>query len=306
MYDRAHDATAHERARPASSATRWARWPSRPTPSTAPRPSGPCSTSRSPASASRAGSSGPWRSSSWPRPRPTPSWACSPADVAAAIAEAAREVADGAHDDQFPIDIYQTGSGTSTNTNMNEVIAHLADGAPRRLAQGPPQRRRQPLPELERRDPDARSSCRPRWPSRRSCCPPSNGCTPRSWRRNRSSGRWSRRAGRISRTRPRSASARSSAATPARSRRRSAGPGPPRPSCCSMPLGGHGRRDGDQRPPRVRVPDLRPAVRADRTRRPRDLEPLPRPGDPRRGDRGARRGPLDRARASGRSPATSG
>ena len=46
--------------------------------------------------------------------------------VAAAIAAAAREVADGGHDDQFPIDIYQTGSGTSTNTNMNEVIAHLA------------------------------------------------------------------------------------------------------------------------------------------------------------------------------------
>src|SRR4029078_10449741 len=43
-------------------------------------------------------------------------------DVAAAIAAAGAEVADGAHDDQFPIDIYQTGSGTSTNTNMNEVI----------------------------------------------------------------------------------------------------------------------------------------------------------------------------------------
>lgn len=48
------------------------------------------------------------------------------APVAAAIAEAATAVADGAHDDQFPIDIYQTGSGTSTNTNMNEVVAHLA------------------------------------------------------------------------------------------------------------------------------------------------------------------------------------
>ncbi len=47
-------------------------------------------------------------------------------DVAAAIATAARAVADGDHDDQFPIDIYQTGSGTSTNTNMNEVVAHLA------------------------------------------------------------------------------------------------------------------------------------------------------------------------------------
>ncbi|HEY8633270.1 MAG TPA: class II fumarate hydratase [Candidatus Limnocylindrales bacterium] len=48
------------------------------------------------------------------------------ADVAEAIATAAAEVAEGRHDDQFPIDIYQTGSGTSTNTNMNEVIAHLA------------------------------------------------------------------------------------------------------------------------------------------------------------------------------------
>ncbi len=47
-------------------------------------------------------------------------------DLAEAIAAAAREVADGAHDDQFPIDVYQTGSGTSTNTNMNEVVAHLA------------------------------------------------------------------------------------------------------------------------------------------------------------------------------------
>ncbi|MEA2619740.1 MAG: fumarate hydratase, class [Chloroflexota bacterium] len=47
-------------------------------------------------------------------------------DVANAIAAAAASVVDGDHDEQFPIDIYQTGSGTSTNTNMNEVIAHLA------------------------------------------------------------------------------------------------------------------------------------------------------------------------------------
>jgi fumarate hydratase, class II len=46
--------------------------------------------------------------------------------IAAAIAAAAQEVADGAHDAQFPIDVYQTGSGTSTNTNANEVIATLA------------------------------------------------------------------------------------------------------------------------------------------------------------------------------------
>ena len=47
-------------------------------------------------------------------------------DVGAAIASAAMEASAGDHDDQFPIDIYQTGSGTSTNTNMNEVVAHLA------------------------------------------------------------------------------------------------------------------------------------------------------------------------------------
>jgi fumarate hydratase, class II len=43
--------------------------------------------------------------------------------VAEAIAMAAQEVADGAFDEQFPIDVYQTGSATSTNTNANEVIA---------------------------------------------------------------------------------------------------------------------------------------------------------------------------------------
>ncbi len=44
-----------------------------------------------------------------------------------AIAAAAREVADGQWDDHFPLDIYQTGSGTSTNMNANEVIAALAN-----------------------------------------------------------------------------------------------------------------------------------------------------------------------------------
>jgi fumarate hydratase, class II len=48
------------------------------------------------------------------------------AEVADAIAAAAAEVADGRHDAHFPIDVYQTGSGTSTNTNMNEVVASLA------------------------------------------------------------------------------------------------------------------------------------------------------------------------------------
>jgi fumarate hydratase class II len=45
---------------------------------------------------------------------------------AEAITAAAREVAEGQHDDQFPIDVFQTGSGTSTNMNVNEVLARLA------------------------------------------------------------------------------------------------------------------------------------------------------------------------------------
>jgi fumarate hydratase class II len=49
-----------------------------------------------------------------------------PAAVAAAIAEAALEVADGRWDGEFPIDVFQTGSGTSSNMNMNEVLATLA------------------------------------------------------------------------------------------------------------------------------------------------------------------------------------
>ena len=48
------------------------------------------------------------------------------ADVADAIVAAADEVAAGAHDAHFPVDIYQTGSGTSSNMNTNEVIATLA------------------------------------------------------------------------------------------------------------------------------------------------------------------------------------
>ncbi len=45
---------------------------------------------------------------------------------ARSIEKAAREIAEGSHDAQFPIDVFQTGSGTSTNTNANEVIARLA------------------------------------------------------------------------------------------------------------------------------------------------------------------------------------
>jgi fumarate hydratase class II len=47
-------------------------------------------------------------------------------EKADAIIAAAAEIADGRHDDQFPIDVFQTGSGTSSNMNTNEVIASIA------------------------------------------------------------------------------------------------------------------------------------------------------------------------------------
>ncbi|HMP07805.1 MAG TPA: class II fumarate hydratase, partial [Lacipirellulaceae bacterium] len=49
------------------------------------------------------------------------------ARVAEAIVAAGRDVAEGKYDEQFPVDVYQTGSGTSTNMNANEVIANLAN-----------------------------------------------------------------------------------------------------------------------------------------------------------------------------------
>jgi fumarate hydratase class II len=50
-------------------------------------------------------------------------------DVAIAIQKAALAVAAGEYDEHFPIDVFQTGSGTSSNMNANEVISHIATGA---------------------------------------------------------------------------------------------------------------------------------------------------------------------------------
>src|SRR3954464_10686351 len=47
-------------------------------------------------------------------------------DVAERIGAAGDAIAAGEHDDQFPVDVFQTGSGTSSNMNANEVIANLA------------------------------------------------------------------------------------------------------------------------------------------------------------------------------------
>src|SRR5579884_252065 len=53
-----------------------------------------------------------------------------PAETAARVREAAKRVAEGEFDAQFVIDIFQTGSGTSTNMNANEVIAHISGTHP--------------------------------------------------------------------------------------------------------------------------------------------------------------------------------
>ncbi|MFM2579033.1 class II fumarate hydratase [Vibrio fortis] len=50
-------------------------------------------------------------------------------DIAHAIIDASQEIIDGQHLEQFPVDVYQTGSGTSSNMNANEVIATLASRA---------------------------------------------------------------------------------------------------------------------------------------------------------------------------------
>ena len=55
-----------------------------------------------------------------------------PKGLAASIRRAAQEVAAGAHDAHFPVDVFQTGSGTSSNMNANEVIATLASRRARR------------------------------------------------------------------------------------------------------------------------------------------------------------------------------
>src|SRR5918999_1580151 len=51
-------------------------------------------------------------------------------ELAQRIAAAGDEIAEGKHDAQFPIDVFQTGSGTSSNMNANEVIANLAEAHP--------------------------------------------------------------------------------------------------------------------------------------------------------------------------------
>ena len=77
-------------------------------------------------------------------------------ELGAAIIRAAQAVADGEHDDQFVLDIFQTGSGTSTNMNANEVIAGIANEAAHAASAAanarPSQRRREHGAVVQRRD----------------------------------------------------------------------------------------------------------------------------------------------------------
>ena len=148
--------------------------------------------------------------------------------IADAIQAAAREVAEGKLDDQFVVDVFQTGSGTSTNMNANEVIANRATeilGGERgsklvhpndhvNLGQSsndviPTAIHLAALVEIEER-----------------LIPALDAFWTRRWRRRRrSSGASSRPGAPTCRTRRRSAWARSSAGTPARSSAASAGSG---------------------------------------------------------------------------------
>ena len=89
-------------------------------------------------------------------------------EKADAIIAAAGEIADGLHDDQFPIDVFQTGSGTSSNMNTNEVIASIAGAERRHRA---PQRRRQHVAVVQRHLPHRHAHRG----HRSRCAPPDSG-----------------------------------------------------------------------------------------------------------------------------------
>ena len=103
-------------------------------------------------------------------------------DVADAIVAAADEVAGGAHDVDFPIDVYQTGSGTSSNMNTNEVLATLATPPPR--PRGAPERPRQRVAVVQRRVPHRRCTS-PRPPASSATWSPRSRTSRSPWRRSR-------------------------------------------------------------------------------------------------------------------------
>ena len=99
------------------------------------------------------------------------------AKLAEAIIAASNDVAAGKYDEHFPVDIYQTGSGTSTNMNANEVIANLANqrlgiglGAKGAEGRRPSERPREHGAVVERHVPRGDAHRRRRCDSRNGCC----------------------------------------------------------------------------------------------------------------------------------------
>ena len=92
-----------------------------------------------------------------------------------------QEVIDGKHDGEFPLVVWQTGSGTQTNMNMNEVLANRANETAgrraRRQAAGPSQRPRQSRPVLQRQLPDRDAHRRGARDPRRAAAGAASSCT---------------------------------------------------------------------------------------------------------------------------------
>ena len=132
------------------------------------------------------GSSGHSGCSSWPPRTSTRRSACSPPEQRDRIVAAAREVADGRLADEFPLRVWQTGSGTQSNMNVNEVIAGRANearhGSARRQGADPPERPRQPQPVEQRHVPDGAAHGRRDGARRGSRARPSAPCATRSTR----------------------------------------------------------------------------------------------------------------------------
>ena len=181
----------------------------------------------------------------------------------------------------FPIDIYQTGSGTSTNMNANEVIAHLAAARLGAAGRSTPTTT-STLPVLERRHPDGAPAGGGDRDRGGRCCPALEPARTRAGGQGREF--WP--VVKTGRTHLQDA-------TPIRLGQEFPGYAGQVEDVAPAGAGGAGRaargaarrhrgRDRDQRPPRVRGPDVRPALRADRAGRARDRQPLPRPGHARR------------------------
>ena len=207
---------------------------------------------------------------------------------AAAIAAAADEVAAGDWDDQFPIDVFQTGSGTSSNMNANEVIATLASrrGSAGRCTRTTTSTRRSRPTTCSR----PRSTSRP---PRRSSTSSSRRCDHAGRRAARARrDEFARRrevaAAPTSWTPRRSPSARSSAATPRRSSYGIERIEATLPRVGELPLGGTAVGTGINTPPGFAAAVIARLRERDRAAAHRGPRPLRGAGRPRRARRGVR------------------